>query len=59
MKKSGGRGGVRTAWLSRSYGATASIMLTIGAGLTLVNLLWRPAPEIIHTLYSGAKAPDR
>ena len=26
-----------------------SIMLAIGAGLTLVNLLWRPAPEIIHT----------
>ena len=53
------RGGVRTAWLSRSYGAAASIMLAIGAGLTLVNLLWRPAPEIIHTLYSGNQSTEQ
>ena len=51
--------GVRTAWLSRSYGAAASIMLAIGAGLTLVNLLWRPAPEIIHTLYSGNQSTEQ
>ena len=53
------KGGVRTAWLSRSYGAAASIMLAIGAGLTLVNLLWRPAPEIIHTLYSGNQSTEQ
>lgn len=34
-------------------------MLAIGAGLTLVNLLWRPAPEIIHTLYSGNQSTEQ
>ena len=53
------RGGVRTAWLSRSYGAAASIMLAIGAGLTLVNLLWRLAPKIIHTQYSGNQSTEQ
>ena len=53
------RPGLRVAWRRWSYGIAASIMLAVGAGLTVANLLWRPAPEVIHTLYSGNQSTEQ
>lgn len=50
---------LRVAWRRWSYGFAASIMLAAGTGLTVANLLWRPAPEVIHTLYSGNQSTER
>lgn len=51
--------GLRVAWRRWSYGIAASVMLAVGTGLTIANLLWRPAPEVIHTLYSGNQSTEQ
>lgn len=53
------RPGLRVAWRRWGYGIAASIMLAVGTGLTIANLLWRPAPEVIHTLYSGNQSTEQ
>lgn len=51
--------GLRSMALRWGYGAAASVMLAVGAGLTIANLAWRPAPEVIHSLYSGNQSTER
>lgn len=53
------RGGVRTAWLSRSYGAAASIMLAIVQDSPSSTCCGVPLRKSSTPCTAGTKAPNR